>query len=409
MNRFKEILFVIGLSFLFFATVQLTLTISKKPSEQQRIPVFKEASFELSAQPINLIKELLLTELFELKNQAFINQLHKLSSSEGKNTKLDGVEIDLQQAMTFLMIKSEDFNGPLIHLRSLTESPVKKIEKHYVQLGEDVFYSPSASLTSKQATWILNQVKWETSTISTNEFLVHQQLNGQLSQATIKWNDHELNYVTKEMPTNQKVILSPRYFHYSNAFPVKLRTSIPEEFSLRCMLDSLEYISINYDGGQLTEDQQFPFAPSFELLLEYKNPLAMESALLAAKNVYDTLDWKEQGVKMGNQDIFFKRTSPKTLYICSNKAQFCPSGNPNLTRCNTGFLCKGDLGRLTSIKNTGWAGLVLDMIPAFRASKELFDGTKEVNSSKNGMVITFKPGKDVLHELLKTLIVYRQD
>jgi hypothetical protein len=49
------------------------------------------------------------------------------------------------------------------------------------------------------------------------------------------------------------------------------------------------------------------------------------------------------------------------------------------------------------------------MIPAFRASKELFDGTKEVKSSKNGMEITFKPEKTVLHELLKTLVVYGQE
>jgi hypothetical protein len=171
----------------------------------------------------------------------------------------------------------------------------------------------------------------------------------------------------------------------------------------------LDRISLNYDGGKLTEDQQFPFAPSFEVLLEYNNPAAMENAIQTVQNLYDTLEWKEQGVKMGSQDIFFKRTSTKTLYICSNKAQFCPNGNPNITRCQTGFLCKGDLGRLTSIKNTGWAGLVLDMIPAFRASKELFDGTKEVKSSKNGMEITFKPEKTVLHELLKTLVVYGQE
>jgi hypothetical protein len=172
---------------------------------------------------------------------------------------------------------------------------------------------------------------------------------------------------------------------------------------------SLDRISINYDGGKLTEDQQFPFAPSFEVLLEYENPRSMEKALQNAQSVFDTLDWKENEVKMGSQEIFFKRTSPKTLYICSSKAQFCPNGIPSITRCQTGFLCKGDLGRLTSIKNTGWAGLVLDMIPAFRASKDLFDGTKEVKSSKNGMEITFKPGKNVLHELLKTLVVYGQE
>ena len=135
----------------------------------------------------------------------------------------------------------------------------------------------------------------------------------------------------------------------------------------------------------------------------------MESALKTVQSIFDTLEWKEQEVRMGSQEIFFKRTSPKTLYICSDKQVFCPNGTPNITRCQTGFLCKGDLGRLTSIKNTGWAGLVLDMIPAFRASKEFFDGTKEVKSSNYGIEITFKPEKNVLHELLKTLVVFGQE
>ena len=119
----------------------------------------QEANFELSAQPINLIKEIISTELFEVKNQAFLNELHKMTSSKGSTTKLDGIEVDLQQAMTFLMIKSNTFNGPLVHFQSNTESPNQKIKKHYVQLGKDVFYSPSTSLTSKQGSWILNQVK----------------------------------------------------------------------------------------------------------------------------------------------------------------------------------------------------------------------------------------------------------
>jgi hypothetical protein len=175
------------------------------------------------------------------------------------------------------------------------------------------------------------------------------------------------------------------------------------------MLESLDRISINYNGGKLTEDEQFPFAPSFEALLQYESSEAMERAVSQVQSTFDSLGWREQEVTFGSQVIFFKRTSTKTLYICSDKAQYCPSGNPNLTRCQTGFLCQGDLGRLTSIKNTGWAGLVLDMIPAFRASKELFDGTKEIKSSKEGIEIIFKPGKEVLHELLKTLVVYGQE
>ena len=409
MNRGKEIVFVLALGFLFILTVQLSLAISEKPSVNQRIPLFKEATFELSAQPVSLVKELLTTELFQVKNQAFLNQLRQLRSSNRSANQLDGIDIDVSQAMSFMLLDAKVFSKVLIHFRAKQEAEQEAFGKHYVHFGFDVFYSPSAALSKTQARWILQQVRWKEQVVLAKQIVVHQNMNGQTSEGSIQWDKNELSYVTRPLKTKQTLILSPRFFHYSNQFPKKVLSAIPTELSLRCLLNSLDRISLNYDGGKLTEDEQFPFAPSFEALLEYNNPAAMETAIQTVQNLYDTLEWKEQGVKMGSQDIFFKRTSPKTLYICSDKAAFCPSGNPNLTRCQTGFLCQGDLGRLTSIKNTGWAGLVLDMIPAFRASKELFDGTKEVKSSKNGMEITFKPGKNVLHELLKTLVVYGQE
>jgi hypothetical protein len=409
MNRFKEIVFVLTLGFLFIVTVQISFYISKKPSIQQRIPIIHEASFELTAHPLSLIKELISTELFEVKNQLFLNELHQLTSSKAKKNKLDGVHMDLQQAMSVFYIQSTFFNGLLIHFQSTQESSKKVMGAHYVQREKDVFYSPLTPLTRKQSKWILNNVKWKKRSVLPRQLIVHQKLNGQLIEGSLQWTQHELQYVTQGQKTNQTLILSPRSFHYSNQFPNKVLSSIPKQFSLRCLLNSLDRISLNYDGGKLTEDEQFPFAPSFEVLLEYKNPGSMESALKTAQSIFDNLEWKEEGVRMGSQEIFFKRTSPKTLYICSDKQVFCPTGTPNITRCQTGFLCKGDLGRLTSIKNIGWAGLVLDMIPAFRASKELFDGTKEVRSSNYGMEITFKPEKNVLHELLKTMVVFGQE
>lgn len=409
MNRVKEIVYVLALGFLFIIAVQLSLSISEKPSVNQRIPLFKEATFELSAQPLSVVKELLTTELFQLKNQVFLNQLRQLRSSNRSKNQLDGIDIDMSHAMSMMLLDAKAFSKVLIHFRAKQEAKRASFGKHYVHIGFDVFYSPSAALSKTQARWILQQVRWKEQVILAKQIVVHQNVNGQTSEGSIQWDKNELNYVTRPMKINRTLILSPRFFHYSSQFPSQVLTSIPKEFALRCLFTSLDRISMNYDGGKLTENQQFPFAPSFEVLLEYENPNSMERALQTAQSVFDTLSWKENEVKMGSQEIFFKRTSPKTLYICSNRAQFCPNGNPNITRCQTGFLCQGDLGRLTSIKNTGWAGLVLDMIPAFRASKELFDGTKEIKSSKEGIQITFKPGKEVLHELLKTLVVYGQE
>ena len=279
MNRIKEIVFVLTLGFLFIVTVRFSLSISEKPSEKQRIPVFQEARFEVSAHPLSLIKELIATELFDVKNQAFLTELHRLTSAKATKNKLDGIQMDLQQAMSVMFIQSELFNGPLIHFRSNPGSSHQRIGEHYVQLDEDVFFAPSTSLTSKQASWILKNVKWKSRTVLPGQMIVHQGLNGKQSEGTVQWTKNELRYVTEELKTNQTLILSPRFFHYSNEFPMKVLSSIPKELPLRSLLISLDRISLNYDGGKLTEDQQFPFAPSFEVLLEYKNPKAMETAI----------------------------------------------------------------------------------------------------------------------------------
>lgn len=133
MNRFKEIVFVLTLGFLFIATVQISFYISKKPSMQQRIPIIHEASFELTTHPLSLIKELISTELFEVKNQLFLNELHQLTSSKGTSKKLDGVQMDLQQAMSGFFIQSTFFQGLLIHFHSTPESAQKSLGAYYVQ------------------------------------------------------------------------------------------------------------------------------------------------------------------------------------------------------------------------------------------------------------------------------------
>jgi hypothetical protein len=67
------------------------------------------------------------------------------------------------------------------------------------------------------------------------------------------------------------------------------------------------------------------------------------------------------------------------------------------------------LARLTSIQNTGWAGLVLDMIPAFRASKTLFDETTGIRMHKDELVLSFKKGHLVTHDFLQAFMAYNQE
>lgn len=409
MYRAKEITYSLILGILFYLTVQFCLLISPRPSETERIPTFKESRLELSAQPLTLMKELVTIELFQIKNQSFLTQLKQIIRSKNDMGQLDGIQIDLHKPMSLILMDKEKTPPFLLHFSASDVAKKKTIGKHYVQVGSDVFYAASERFTLKQINWLLKNVKWETESIQDKQLVIQQNLNGKKTKGTLNWKENQLQFTSESIIGPRINILKPRYFHLSQVFPKNMLSAIPKDHDLRLLLHSLERYSINYDGGKLTSDESFPFAASFEALLQYENPEGMKQAMNQFKTAFDTLKWEGNHVQMGTQHIYYQTFGPKTLYVCTDKSKFCPNGGPNLISCDVDFMCKGDLKRLTTVQNTGWAGLVLDMIPAFRASKELFDGTSKINTTKKGIDITFKPGKVVLHELINAMLVYGQE
>lgn len=409
MYRAKEITYILCLGILFYQTVQFCLMISPRPFETERIPTFNESRLELSAQPLTLMKELVTIELFQVKNQSFLTQLKQMIRSKNDMDQLDGIQIDFHKPMSLILMDGEKTPPFLLHFSASDVAKKKTIGKHYVQVGSDVFYTPSEPFTLKQINWLLKNVKWEPESIQDKQLVIQQNLNGKKTKGTLNWKENQLQFTSESVIGPRINILQPRYFHLSQAFPKNMLSAIPKDHDLRLLLHSLDRYSINYDGGKLTSDELFPFAASFEALLQYENPEAMKQAMNQFKTAFDTLKWEGNHVQMGTQHIYYQTIGPKTLYVCTDKGKFCPNGGPKLISCDVDFMCKGDLKRLTTVQNTGWAGLVLDMIPAFRASKELFDGTSKINTTKKGIDITFKPGKMVLHELINAMLVYGQE
>jgi hypothetical protein len=408
MHRIKEIAYILSLGILFYAIVHFTLSISPDKPTEEKIPIFKEARFELSAQPLTLIKELISLEFFKVKDQSFINQLKQLNSSKKGMNQLENIHIDLNKSMSFILMDTPSTPSILIHFSATDEVKQQVYGKHFVQIGKDVFYAPSNILKQDQISWILDHVQWTNERIQAKEFVIHQYLGEKQVKGIMQWESNKLTYTIAQQETSPTEMLSPRYFHLSNTFPKVIFESIPKDHELRYLFSSAKHFSINYAGGKITTDEQFPFAASFEVLIEYDSEANRNLAVQNVKSAYDSLKWQENAVQFGTQHIYYTTTGPRTLYFCTDKKTFCPNGQPTTRKSPRVFMCQGDLKRLTNIENTGWAGLVLDMIPAFRASKELFDGTSKIVTTKKGIELTFKPGKDVLHEFIHTLFIYGQ-
>lgn len=409
MKRFKEITYTLTLATLFFVIVQLVLQLAEKPTEEQRIPNIRGAHVQLSAQPYFLIRELLRTELFELKDQKFIQGLRKfMKSAQTKNT-LDDIHADLKKSWSIVLVNEPLFTHSFIHFHSANGSIKERKGKYYLQLGQDVFYFPNHLVSAADVHWLKQHLTWKSVAIPNEQVILSQKEGNKHVWRRIQWKEDELRISLINSVVNRSLILSPRFFHYSNEVPSSLLARLPKELNVRELLLNIKRISVNYENGRLTEDEQFAFAPSFEALVEYKNADGLSKALNGFKSIFPELKWTENTVQVGTQCYYFTEINPTCMYFCSDKVKFCPSGIPALTKSQTGFLCNGELSRLTSIKNTGWAGLVFDMIPAFRASKTLFDETTSMRMKKNELVLGFKKDHSVMHEFLRAFLAYNQE
>lgn len=409
MKRAKEISYALALGSMIVLLVQSSLFLAEKPSVDQRIPVVSVPHLQLSAQPYFLIRQMLGTELFDVKDQKFIQGIRSVLKPSNKQNKLDNIQLDFKKSVSMIRVNDPSFNHTLFHFQALSEESKVKLGRNYIQIGKDVFYFPTKTVVPADVRWLKEHVSWKTNNIEDEHLILSQNEDGKQSWRDIHWNRDELRISFVKTGKSRSLILSPRYFHYSNEFPSQLLSSIPADIKMRKLLLHLNRVSINYENGKLTEDEQFAFAPSFEALLEYESAQHLDTALAQFKVDFPNLKWEENTFQLGTQAYYFKLTSPKTLYICSDKKKFCPNGIPSITSCQTGFFCRGELSRLTSIQNTGWAGLVLDMIPAFRASKTLFDETTGIRMNQDELVLKFKKSHLVTHEFLKAFLAYHQE
>jgi hypothetical protein len=165
--------------------------------------------------------------------------------------------------------------------------------------------------------------------------------------------------------------------------------------------EELEYISLNYLGLKMTDDDLVPAVPRFEAICTYKNSTQADS--LIQRVLYEMkapIDKKEiDEYSLADQRIKFKQLDSNQFVISTLDDDY-KSKNIELNPYFT-----GNPRNLILVENAGWKGLFLELIPTFKATKNLLDDNIQVKTKRTGVKaqqisITFKQ-KQSLHELLK--------
>ena len=141
------------------------------------------------------------------------------------------------------------------------------------------------------------------------------------------------------------------------------------------------------------------------MLLTFKNQQNTEDFINKIQSKYNLPILKnDNGYSIGSKKIFIQQVSDKIIYLSTQKTQalFTNSYEP--------FQFEGDLKMLTKIENSGWSSLVLDLIPGYQASKNLFESTdylsmKRIDKQTSKIDLKFKKDENVYHSFLKLFLL----
>jgi hypothetical protein len=220
----------------------------------------------------------------------------------------------------------------------------------------------------------------------------------------------ELTFSKKNIKTANKILI-PRYghFHFSSGIvPKALQDSLSALTGrLGLKLPALKSLSMNYGGINIkTNDDGMTLQPEIDLLLEFKSQFSVED-IFKQDSIMKIIGGKFENkiFKIGGKRYYYEQIDAKTISISSNESSTIIRNKQHEL-----LALKGNLSSLLKIQGGGMIVSLLDMIPAYKASKELFTNIDDVNitlkKSKGNTAkiqgsLIFKKDHYVMNELLK--------
>lgn len=210
-----------------------------------------------------------------------------------------------------------------------------------------------------------------------------------------------------------KKILRPKGLHVSTTLiPNNLNDSLNNwltQFRLR--IPAIKEMSMNFMGTKvINHSTGFFVVPQMELLIECEHPIDV-AQLFANDELVSYFDYTlENGaVRFQDERLYFKQLTATSFYLGITK-------DPNIQNNNSKDLItiQGQLKPMTRIEGGGMMTAFLEMVPLYRASKNLANHTETIHlsisksSSKEAELkgkLKFPEGYYPMNEIMKFLLV----
>lgn len=207
--------------------------------------------------------------------------------------------------------------------------------------------------------------------------------------------------------------IKPKGLHFSSTLiPSVVNDSLNNfltQFSLK--IPTIDQISMNFMGTRvINHSSGFFIVPQMELFVNCKSEISIKQ-ILSSPELTSYFDYKmnESSINFQKETLYFSQISPTSFYIGITK-------NPQIETNKSHLLIKieGDLKPLTHIEGGGLMTSFLEMLPIYKASKNLSAHAKSLNmnlslAGKNKAQLkgnlAFSEGYYPMNELVKFLLM----
>lgn len=410
MNKWKETLSVILISASFISIILVLQPNKTKEVEYRtRIPITTTEHYLFNSS--SLLKKIVFNELFVYEDEVLIQKIKELTSTK---TKIETNFTDL----------NIDYTAPIEVIR------FKKNKKYYTALKFKIVngekFDQNEQMQRKallfrdklSAYWILGELKSKKSFFQ--KYLIYHSFEYKLNNDESKQffsrfkNEKLMSFGSIQAKNNilefEQIItnnqshtcLKPKGIHISTSINSSQFVSLQEnKISELIQLKNLEYVSLNYLGLEFIDDPDLDAIPKFDILLCYKSKVSSDTILTKILKHYNLpFEAKSKDhYQLGAQAIGIKQ-------IDTNQFIISTLNNFKLGKTCFNPMIKGDPKNIVKIKNAGWKGLFLELIPGFKASKNFLESTDTISTYSNEkgyqiIKISFNTNQDALHALIK--------
>jgi hypothetical protein len=411
MNKWKETLLI-----LLTAVSFVILTLFIQPNEIKvkefttRIPKTTTVHYLLNTK--TLFEKIVFNELFIHKDEVIIQKIKGLISKKSKTTtNLSDLSIDFSSPLeiirfewnskSFTILKYKIFNA------SNFDRNQKNVNKELMFRDQNYAYWVLGERKSRKSRFqkfiMNNSFEYRLKNDESKQFVSTFQNSELTALSSIQMNENELTIEQKITRSRIHKCLKPKGFNLSTVInPSQFGILQENRVSDLIHLKDLKYVSFNYLGLDFIDNSQIPAIPRFEILLHYNNKIVSHSLVSNILNRYniDFTSKSNNEFQLANQSIKIQQIDSNEFVISTLEDNF------ELTKSFLNPFITGDPKNIVKISNAGWKGLFLELIPVFKATRNLLESTDGISTYQNSqgsqiISVSFKKNEDALHALLQ--------